>query len=57
MKKHYRIECWNTLFRKWIFHNYKKYKNLQEAQKVISSYKENKLGVKFRTIEIKIIDE
>jgi hypothetical protein len=48
MKKYYIIEYWNWLFKIWIPHDFIKYCSLQSAQKEIDSYKEHKLGVKFR---------
>jgi hypothetical protein len=55
MKAFYKIQYWNKLFNLWVSHNYKKYKTLQEAQEVVSSFKEHRLGIKFRILEIKII--
>jgi hypothetical protein len=43
------------MFKLWIPHNFKKYSSLQAAQKAIDSYKEHKLGIKFRIQKIEII--
>lgn len=55
MKAYYNISYWNKLFKLWIPHDFKKYSSLQNAQKAIDSYKEHKLGVKFRIQKIEII--
>ena len=55
MKAYYNISCWSKLFKLWIPHDFKKYSSLQAAQKSIDSYKEHKLGVKFRIQKIEII--
>jgi len=55
MKPYYQVSCWSTLFKLWIPHDFKKYSSLQAAQKTVNSYKENKLGVKFRIQKIEII--
>jgi len=55
MKSYYQIQYRNCLFEMWIPHNFNKYSSLQAAQKEISSYKEHKLGVKFRIQKIEII--
>ena len=55
MKTYYTIEYWNNLFKIWIKHNHIKYKNLQSAKKEISSYKENKVGIKFRLTKTSIV--
>lgn len=55
MKSYYQIQYRNRLFEMWIPHNFKKYSSLQAAQKEISSYKDHKLGVKFRIQKVEII--
>jgi hypothetical protein len=55
VKPYYQVSYWSKLFKLWIPHNFKKYSSLQEAQKAIDSYKEHKLGVKFRIQKIEII--
>jgi hypothetical protein len=52
MKTYYQIECWSSLFKKWVRHDFKKYKTLQTAQQIVISYKQNKLGVKFQILKI-----
>jgi hypothetical protein len=39
----------------WASYNFKKYSSLQAAQKEVNSYKEHKLGVKFRIVKTEII--
>jgi len=55
MKKYYQIKYWNQLFNLWINHDQKKYKTLQSAQQTVISYKENKLGIKFKIYKIEIV--
>lgn len=55
MKSYYQIQYHNRLFEMWIPHNFKKYSSLQAAQKEISSYKDHKLGIKFRIQKVEII--
>jgi hypothetical protein len=55
MKSYYQIQYRNRLFEMWSPHNFKKYSSLQAAQKEVSSYKDHKLGVKFRIQKIEII--
>jgi hypothetical protein len=55
MKKYYRIETWNCLSEIWVNHDLNKYSSLQAAQKEINSYKEHKLGVKFRIVNTEIL--
>jgi hypothetical protein len=55
VKSYYQVSYWNKLFKLWTSHNFKKYSSLQEAQEAIDSYKEHKLGVKFRIQKIEII--
>jgi hypothetical protein len=55
VKPYYQVSYWSKLFKLWIPHNFKKYSSLQEAQKAIDSYKEHKLGVKFRIQKIEIV--
>jgi len=55
MNTYYQIEYWNSLFKKWVRHDFKKYKTLQMAQEILSSYKENKLGLKFQILKMEII--
>jgi hypothetical protein len=52
MNTYYQVEYWNKLFNLWIKHDHIKYKTLQAAQKAVSSYKENKLGIKFHILKI-----
>ena len=53
--KYYKIEYFNFLFKMWINHDFKKYSSLQTAKKAVESYKEHKLGIKFRIQKIEII--
>jgi hypothetical protein len=55
MKTYYQIEHWSELFKKWISHDFKDYKSLKSADEEVERFKENKLGTKFRILEIKII--
>jgi hypothetical protein len=55
MKIYYQIQYWNWLFKIWTPHNFHKYSSLQTAKKIVNSYKENKLGIKFRIQKIEII--
>ena len=55
MKAYYEISTWSKLFKMWIPHDFKKYSSLQDAQKIVNSYKENKLGTKFRIQKIETI--
>ena len=55
MKTYYQAQYWNKLFKLWGPHNFKKYPSLQDAQKAIDSYKEHKLGVKFRIQKIETL--
>lgn len=55
MKKYYQVSYWNKLFKLWIPHDFKKYSSLQAAQKTVDSYKEHKLGTKFRIQKIETI--
>jgi hypothetical protein len=57
MKIYYEIQNWNNLCKFWSNHNFYKYSSLQDAKKEINSYKENKLGVKFRIVKIEILYE
>lgn len=51
----YQIEYWNQLFQLWIPYDSVEYSSLQAAKKEIESYKEHKLGVKFRIIKTEIV--
>jgi hypothetical protein len=55
MKTYYQIEHWSELFKKWTRHDFKDYKSLKSADQEVERFKENKLGTKFRILEIKII--
>jgi hypothetical protein len=55
MNKYYQIECWSYLFKSWIRHDFINYKNIKKATQEVERFKENKLGTKFRILEIKII--
>ncbi len=55
MGLYYQIENWNNLFKIWTNFDLKKYSSLQAAQKRVNSYKEHKLGVKFRIAKTEII--
>lgn len=55
MNKYYHIEYWNDLFKKWIRHDFKDYKSLKGADEEVKRFKQNKLGTKFRILEIKIL--
>lgn len=55
MKPYYQVSYWNKMFKLWIPHDFKKYSSLQAAQKAVDSYKEHKLGIKFRIQKIEII--
>ena len=57
MKKYYSIQYWNWLSKIWVSNSFHKYSSLQDAKKEINSYKEHKLGVKFRIVKIEILDE
>jgi hypothetical protein len=57
MKLYYQIFYRNKLFKVWSPHNFDKYSSLQSAQKEINSYKEHKLGVKFRIVKTEILYE
>lgn len=57
MNTYYQIEYWNSLFKKWVRHDFKKYKTLQSAKYKVSCYKEHKLGIKLRIIKLEIIYE
>lgn len=54
-KIYYHIQYWNWLFKIWTPHNFNKYSSLQEAQKEVNSYKEHKLGVKFRIVKTEFL--
>lgn len=55
MGLYYQIQDWNTLSKIWTNFNFKKYSSLQAAQKAVNSYKEHKLGIKFRIQKIETI--
>lgn len=55
MKIYYQVSYWNKLFKLWIPHDFKKYSSLQAVQKIVDSYKDHKLGVKFRIQKIEEI--
>lgn len=55
MKSYYQIEYWNDLFKKWIRYDLKDYKLQKNADQEIERFKKNKLGTKFRLLEIKIL--
>jgi hypothetical protein len=55
MNTYYQIECWNSLFKKWIRHDFKDHNSLKNADQEVERFKQNKLGTKFRILEIKII--
>jgi hypothetical protein len=55
MNTYYQIEYWNGLFKKWIRHDFKDYKSLKNADEEVKRFKQNKLGIKFRILEIKIL--
>ncbi len=55
MNLHYKVQSWHWLDKIWIDFSFKKYSSLQAAQKEVNSYKEHKLGVKFRILKIEII--
>lgn len=55
MGSYYQIQDWNSLSKIWTNFNFKKYSSLQAAQKRINSYKQHKLGVKFRIVKTEII--
>ena len=55
MSLYYEIQSWNWLSKMWINFDLKKYSSLQAAKERVNSYKEHKLGVKFRIIKIKIL--
>ena len=57
MKAYYQIFCWSKLFKLWIPHDLRKYSSLQDAKKEVRSYKEHKLGIKFRIIKTEILYE
>jgi hypothetical protein len=54
-KPFYQVSYWSKLFKLWIPHDFKKYSSLQAAQKTVDSYKEHKLGTKFRIQKIETI--
>ena len=43
------------MFKSWIRHDFINYKNIKKATQEVERFKENKLGTKFRILEIKII--
>lgn len=51
--KYYRIEYFQKGCNDWVAHTFTNYKTLEEAKKEIDSYKEHKLGIKFRILEVK----
>ena len=55
MKPYYQIQYWNWLFKIWSPHDFNKYSSLQRAKEEVNSYKQHKLGVKFRIQKIEII--
>jgi hypothetical protein len=57
MKNYYSISFWSKLFKLWLPHDFKKYSSLQDAKKEINSYKEHKLGIKFRIVKTEIFYE
>jgi hypothetical protein len=57
LKTSYQIQYWNWLFKIWVPHNFHKYYSLQAAQEEVNSYKEHKLGVKFRIVKNEIFHE
>ena len=57
MKIHYSIQSWSWLSKIWINYDFRKYFSLQDAKKEINSYKQHKLGVKFRIVKTEILYE
>lgn len=53
MKKYYIIEYYQKGIKDWTRHNFTNYKLLKDAKKEVTSYKEHKLGIKFRILEVK----
>jgi hypothetical protein len=56
MSLYYEIQSWHWLDKIWINFDLKKYSSLQAAKERVSSYKEHKLGVRFRILKIEIIN-
>jgi hypothetical protein len=55
LKTYYEIQSWHWLDKIWINFDLKEYSSLQTAKERINSYKEHKLGVKFRILKIEIL--
>lgn len=53
MKEYYIIEYYQSSIKKWTRHTFIDYKTLSEAKKEVLSYKEHKLGIKFRIMLVK----
>lgn len=55
MSKYYIIEYYQKGANIWVRHTFTDYSTLNDAKKEVESYKEHKLGIKFRILEVKVV--
>lgn len=52
---YYIIEFYQEGCKKWIRHTFLEYASLKDAKREVDSYKQHKLGVKFRILKVTTI--
>jgi hypothetical protein len=53
--KYFIIEYYQEGCKKWTRHTFTEYTSLEDARKEVNSYKEHKLGIKFRILKVEEI--